>query len=366
MSSRIKFDPQQAFNEFTEYQRKMVQGAQLLRKTKGEDVQIATAPKNEVFRQDKTVLYHYEPMAKQVVKVPVLIVFGLVGRYTFIDLQDDRSLTRSLLKQGIDLYVVDWGTPTRGDRWLKMEDYIDGYLDACVEHICEQHKVPGITLLGICEGGTFSTCYAARHPKRVRNLILTITPIDFHPEIEGSPLHHGLINNWTRSMSGEDVDVLVEANGNLPGDMMSFLFSMMAPMNNLTKYSLGLYDVMDDEAKLMNFLRMEKWLADRPDHAGEAGKQWLKDLYQENRLIKGEFMLGGEPVDLKKITMPILNVFAQDDHIVPPKSTQPLQKKVGTKDYTALPLPGGHIGVFVSSKSQGILGKSIVDWLKTR
>ena len=82
--------------------------------------------------------------------------------------------------------------------------------------------------------------------------------------------------------------------------------------------------------------------------------------------MKGEFELGGEIVDLKKIAMPVLNVYAQDDHIVPPKSTQPLQKKVGTKDYTALPLPGGHIGVFVSGKSQGILGKGIADWLKAR
>jgi len=366
MTSRIQYDPQQAFNEFAEFSRKMLSGTDLLQKTKGEDVEIASAPKHEVFRRDKTVLYRYEPQAARTVQTPVLIVFGLVGRYTFIDLQEDRSLTRSLLKQGIDLYVVDWGTPTRGDRWLRMEDYIDGYLDDCVEHICREHKIPAITLLGICEGGTFSLCYAARHPERVRNLILTITPVDFHPDTSGSPLHHGLINAWTRSMSPEDVDLLVEANGNLPGDMMSFLFSMMAPMNNLTKYNLGLYDVMDDRGKLLNFLRMEKWLADRPDHAGEAAKQWLKDLYQENRLIKCEFELGGEVVDLKRVTMPVLNVFAQDDHIVPPSSTQPLQHKVGTGDYTALPLPGGHIGVFVSGKSQGILGKGIADWLKTR
>jgi polyhydroxyalkanoate synthase len=364
--SRIQFDPQQAFKEFADYSRKMTGGAQLLQKTKGADVEISTSPKTEVFRQDKTVLYHYESQAPLAVKVPVLIVFGLVGRYTFIDLQEDRSLTRNLLKQGIDLYVVDWGTPTRGDRWLRVEDYVDGYLDACVEHICRAHNVPAITLLGICEGGTFSLCYAARKPERVRNLILTITPVDFHPDITDSPKHHGLINAWTRSMTPEEIDLLVEANGNLPGDLMSFLFSMMAPMNNLTKYNLGLYDVMDDESKLLNFLRMEKWLADRPDHAGEAARQWLKDLYQENRLIKNEFVLGGEVVDLKKVTMPVLNVYAQDDHIVPPSSTQPLKEKAGTRDYTALPLPGGHIGVFVSGKSQGILGKGIADWLKTR
>ena len=117
---------------------------------------------------------------------------------------------------------------------------------------------------------------------------------------------------------------------------MSFVFSMMTPVRTLTKYNLGLLDVMDDEKKLLNFLRMEKWLADRPHHPGEAAKQWLKDLYQDNKLVKGEFELGGRKVDLKNITMPVLNVFAKDDHIIPPASTQALRLCVGTKDYTEL------------------------------
>ena len=114
---------------------------------------------------------------------------------------------------------------------------------------------------------------------------------------------------------------------------------------------------MDDEKKLLNFLRMEKWLADRPHHPGEAAKQWLKDLYQDNQLVKGEFGLGGRTVDLRKITMPVLNIFAKDDHIIPPKTHAGAGRLVGTKDYTRDRLPGGHVGVFVSGKSQGILGQ---------
>jgi poly[(R)-3-hydroxyalkanoate] polymerase subunit PhaC len=212
----------------------------------------------------------------------------------------------------------------------------------------------------------FTTAYAALNPRKIKSLTLTITPIDFHATAKDAPLHHGLIGLWARSMSHADVDRLIEANGNLPGELMSFVFSMMAPVNALTKYNLGLFDVMDDEKKLLNFLRMEKWLSDRPDHPGEAAKQWLKDLYQDNQLVKGEFRLGGRKVDLKKIDMPVLNVFAEEDHIIPPKSTQALKGLIGTRDYTELPLPGGHVGVFVSGKSQGILGKSIYAWLKTK
>jgi polyhydroxyalkanoate synthase len=362
---RIQVDPRDAAREFAEFSKRLDQGRQLLDKTRDKDVQIATTPKREVFRQDKVVLYHYTSTApKKTIATPVLMVYGLIGRYTMADLQEDRSLVRNLLAQGVDLYVVDWGTPTRGDRWLTLEDYIDGYLGECVDFIREKQKKEAISLLGICEGGVFTTCYAARNPKKVKSLTLTITPIDFHAGAKDAPLHHGLIGLWARSMSHADVDRLIEANGNLPGELMSFVFSMMTPVNALTKYNLGLFDVMDDEKKLLNFLRMEKWLADRPDHPGEAAKQWLKDLYQGNQLAKGEFKLAGSKVDLKKITMPVLNVFAEEDHIIPPKSTQALKSLIGTKKYTELPLPGGHVGVFVSGKSQGILGKNIYGWLK--
>jgi poly(3-hydroxyalkanoate) synthetase len=118
-----------------------------------------------------------------------------------------------------------------------------------------------INVLGICEGGVFTICYAALNPKRVKNLIVTITPVDFHADQAEGRTDHGFINLWTRSLSAEDVDRLIEANGNLPGELMSFVFSTMTPLSSLTKYNLGLMDVADDEKKLLNFLRMEKWLA---------------------------------------------------------------------------------------------------------
>ena len=111
---------------------------------------------------------------------------------------------------------------------------------------------------------------------------------------------------------------------------------------------------------------MEKWLADRPHHPGEAAKQLLVNLYKNNELIQGRFELGGRKVNLHDIRIPVLNVYAKDDHIIPPKTTQALRSAVGTKDYSEIGLDGGHVGVFVSGKSQGVLGKGIVDWLAKR
>jgi polyhydroxyalkanoate synthase len=147
---------------------------------------------------------------------------------------------------------------------------------------------------------------------------------------------------------------------------MGSVFSMMTPMRSMTKYNLDLLDVVDDRKKFLNFLRMEKWIADRPHHPGEAAKQWLKDLYQENKLVEGRFELGGRVVDLRHITCPVLNVYAKDDHIIPPATSQALGGKVGSSDYSELGLPGGHVGVFVGGKAQALLGSGIADWLAAR
>ena len=144
----------------------------------------------------------------------------------------------------------------------------------------------------------FTTCYAALYPETVEGMVLTITPIDFHGDTVDNRLGHGFINLWTRSLAPEDIDRLIEAHGTLPGEFMGSIFSMMTPMRTMLKYNLDLLEVVDDEKKLLNFLRMEKWIADRPHHPGEAAKQWLKDLYQDNKLVGNELELGGRKVDL--------------------------------------------------------------------
>ena len=157
----------QALAEFSDFNLKMARGQQMLQRLKDEDIQIATADKEVVFRQDKVTLYRYQATAKPSLKVPVLVAYGQIGRYTMTDLQEDRSMLRNLLALGVDVYAVDWGNPTRSDRWLTFEDYVDGYLNECVEFICHEHGLPAINLLGICEGGVFSLCYAALYPDRI-------------------------------------------------------------------------------------------------------------------------------------------------------------------------------------------------------
>jgi polyhydroxyalkanoate synthase len=125
-------------------------------------------------------------------------------------------------------------------------------------------------------------------------------------------------------------------------------------------------NMLDDEAKLLNFLRMEKWKADCPDLAGEMYRKYIKDLFRDNKFIKGTMELGGHKIDPKNITMPFLNVYATDDNIIPNSSTIPLNDKIGSKDKELYAFPGGHIGVFVGARSQKELAPKVAEWIKKR
>ena len=76
--------------------------------------------------------------------------------------------------------------------------------------------------------------------------------------------------------------------------------------------------------------------------------------------------IGGKTVDLGNIKMPVLNVYAMQDHLVPPSASQALKHHVGTDDYTELSFPGGHIGIYVSGKAQKQVPPAIGAWLDER
>ena len=134
---------------------------------------------------------------------------------------------------------------------------------------------------------------------------------------------------------------------------------------DLAKY-FGMLDMNGDNDKLSNFLRMEKWKSDCPDLSGEMYRKYIKDLFRDNKLIAGTFEMDGKVVDLKKMTVPFLNVYATEDNIIPNESTTSVMEFIGSKDKKLYAFPGGHIGVFVGAKSQKELAPSVAAWVLER
>lgn len=340
--------------EMTEMGQKILKSYDVLKEIK--EVDIATTPKTEVYKEDKLTLYRYNRDTEATYKTPVLIVYALVNTYKMLDLQPDRSYIKNLLNAGMDVYLIDWGHPTKGDRFLSIDDYVNGYINNCVDHIRKKHRLEKINILSICQGGTLSVIYSSLYPNKVKNLVTHVTPIDFDT-------NDGLLFRWSRDM---DFDKLVEANhGLIPGEFLNQGFDMLKPMMKVQKQQ-ALANSLEDRDKLMNFLRMERWISESPNQAGECFRQFMKELYQQNKLAKGELEVGGKKVNLKNLTCPLLNIFATEDHLVPPAATKPLNDLVGSTDKELYSFKGGHIGVFVGGKSQKELAPAVAEWLKKR
>ena len=348
--------PDALAEEMADYSRKLGEGINNL--IKAGEIDTGVTPREAVYQEDKLTLYRYlkPEHVKRQNPVPLLIVYALVNRPYMTDIQEDRSTIRGLLETGQDVYLIDWGYPDRADLSLTLDDYINGYIDRCVNHICETHGLDAINILGICQGGTFSLCYTAMHQDKVRNLVAMVTPVDFQTP-------DNMLSAWVQHM---DIDLLVDTLGNIPGEMLNWTFLSLKPFSLTGQKYVNMVDVLDDPRKVKNFLRMEKWIFDSPDQAGETFRQFIKDFYQQNKLLKDGVQIGAQTAQLADIACPVLNIYALQDHLVPPEASKALAGRTGSSDYTELAFPGGHIGIYVSGKAQKEVTPAIGNWLNER
>ena len=261
-----------------------------------------------------------------------------------MDLQPDRSLVRRLLEQGLDVYLIDWGNPDGADRLLELDDYINGYIDRCVRHVLARARhAASSNLLGVCQGGTFSLCYTALHPERVRNLITMVTPVDFHTP-------DNLLSRWVQ---GLDVDALVEAFGIVPGELLNNAYVALMPFRLLQQKYVHLLDGTLDAAQAENFMRMEKWIFDSPGQAGAAFGQFVAlDVPGEppggaarSSSAGGASISGGSASRCSTST-------AGRTTSCRPRRPSRSGAWSAASDYTALALDLGHIGMYVSARAQ--------------
>src|SRR5258706_7160434 len=229
-----------------------------------------------------------------------------------MDLQPDRSLIRRLVELGLDVDLIDWCYPDGADRFTDLNDYINGYLHRCLGVVLREHRLESTTVLGVCQGGTFSLCYAALHPERVRNLITMVTPVDFQTS-------DNLLSKWVQ---GIDVDALVAAHGIVPGEVLNAAYVSLMPFRLLQQKYVNLLDG-GDQAQIDNFMRMEKWIFDSPAQAGAAFAQFARWFFPENRLLKGTLELGGRRAGPPELTHPLLNIYPKPDPLVPPPPSTP-------------------------------------------
>ncbi|MFK7943209.1 MAG: alpha/beta fold hydrolase [Paracoccaceae bacterium] len=327
-------------------------------------IQIANTPRDLVWQDGKVTLWRYHPLASRNPDLPpIVLCHGLIGRQTMTDLRPERSLVRNLLAAGSDVLVVDWGDADVTDERHGLDHYVGRMIPDLLEAACAACDVEKVVLCGICQGGTLVGCHAARDASRLAGLITAVAPFDFDVFADDADPAHGMMNLWIRSFEPEDISALIDMEGNLSGEFIGLIFQQLNPVRTLAKYTVTMVETAADPHGMASFLAMEAWLMDRPDLPGKLAKEWLVDLYQDNRLAKGDLEIMGTPVDLSTLRLPVLNIFATRDHITPAPCALALARLAPYAPMTQMALPTGHIGAFVGAKSQSLLAPRIVAWL---
>jgi len=320
-------------------------------------VEVGETPNDVVYTENKLRLRHYHALTETQHDVPILVVYALINRPYILDLQPSRSVVRRLLEAGHDVYLIDWGEPSQLDASLGLYDYVERYLDNCVDVVRDRADRASINLLGYCMGGTLATIYAARHPEKVETLGLMAAGLYFDDT-------GGILELWGDEQYF-DPRALTETFGTVPAEFLDAGFALMDPVANyLTKY-VHLYDRFDNEDFVENFARMERWLADGVDVAGEVYAQFLEDIYQDNRLSRNELTVGGEPVDITRLDMPVLQIVGEYDHLVPSEASLGFNDAIPA-DVTVVTYPTGHVGMSMSEAAHRDLWPEVAEWFFER
>jgi polyhydroxyalkanoate synthase subunit PhaC len=320
-------------------------------------IRVGSTPYEVVLTRGTHRLLRYRRSTPAKHAQPVLFCYALVNRPFILDLRPGKSVVEKCLECGFDVYLIDWGEPTVSDRTLTLEHYVAGFLAESVRTISSQTRCP-LHLIGYCMGGTMAAIYAATHPDAIHTLTLLAAPIDF-----GS--RESLLNVWA-APENFDVDAFVDAYGNAPAWFLQACFLAMKPVQNLIQKNISFWENIEDPKFLETFFAMEMWVNDNIAVAGEAFREFVKAFYQENRLVRGEFRLCGQLVNLRNIRCPLLLLAAKEDHLVPPSSTTGILPYVSSRDVSSVVVEAGHVGLVVSSKAYQRVWPAATRWLADR
>ncbi len=299
----------------------------------------------------------YYPALREPAARPLLLVHALVSRPQVLDLGPGDSFIKRMQGQGHPVYLMDWGSPDAVDAGVSLADYVCGYLRTAVRLVRQRHAARSIDLLGVCQGGGLALCLASIEPRRIHRLVTLATAVDFHTPSDV----------LRRLMEAVDLPSALSPDGNVSGDLVAGMFERIRCLRRAPAERSPVQTLLDGPAgERQRLLNMLAWQSDYPDQAGRAWEEWVTASYRENRLVAGTLVLDGERVDMRRLTMPIMNVYARDDHLVPVAAVQALGRLVGARQYAEMELPCGHLGVFAGRRSLATLPAAVSTFLSGR
>jgi polyhydroxyalkanoate synthase len=315
---------------------------------------LGLSPKDLIWSRGHAQLWRYRS-DRVTLRPPLLIVFSLVSKSYVLDLRPGNSFVEHLRSAGFDVFLLDWREADEREAGERLEDYADGYLPEAVEHTRDAAGTDTVNLFGYCYGGVLSLLYAAHHPEApLRSLSVMATPVDFS--------RWGL---WRDLADHDLLDAVLDDAGNVPASTIRQGFRLLKPTGEVRQYATLLDNVWSDEY-VATYQAMTGWANDHVPFPGTDARQTMEMLVRDNGFVCDRVRLGGDPVRLSDIRVPLLTVLAERDHIVPEPVAAPLPELVGSEHDDVLRLDAGHVGLVVGRTAAKITIPRIIRFLESR
>ena len=314
---------------------------------------IGQTPRDLVWKRDKARLWRYRSDQRRF-RPPVLIVHSLVSKSYVLDLLPNTSLIRYLLREGFDIFLLDWVPPDPADAENTLETYVDGYLPEAIDALLEEAEADELTLIGYCFGGVLTLLLAAGHPELpIRSMMAMATPCDYR--------EMGFMSNMFREhrLNPEDV---IDETGLVPAQALDEGFQSLKPTEYVTQRMNFFQNLWNDEF-VEGFLAIAFWARDQVAFPGGVFRETVERLIRRNALLEGVIPHGRGEVRLADIRCPFLNAYAEQDTITPAASSAPLTGLVGSDDVSELRLESGHIGFVAGRQAAKVARPQIREWL---
>ena len=338
------------------------------------------SPHDIIYLKGKTRLLHYhgikekEKEEEENNSKPLLIIYAPINRFHIMDLNPKRSVVRNLLSNGLDIYLLDLGYPTKEDDKLSLYDYVD-YVKYAVQAILKKEKEKEeerqgqrqenkkISILGYCWGGILALIYTALEATKttqsddddntVKSLALMATPIDFSKE-------NTILANWSRAVN---IDKMMDEFGNMNGQILDLAFAMRNPPRYTSDKYFKLFKKLYDKEFVNTFIDVERWLYDTPPVPGNLHRQIINNCYKDNLLITNKMKVDDNYIDLRNITVPLLIIDAEKDDLVTTESAIAVSDYVSSREKDFLKSPGGHVALCVSDIAHEKLWPKAAEWI---
>ncbi len=284
---------------------------------------------------------------------PVVLFIGLVSRSYIFDLHRENSVARRLRDAGLDVYLLDWGTPGPADATNTLETYVLRYLPRALRAALAESHAEQASLLGYCMGGNLALLGLAGQELPVRSLVTMATPVDFTalPGLAGAVQRREL-----------DLASLVDWSGNVPPEHLSAFFRVRKPTADIPNWARLWENLWNDEF-VEAHQAMARWAREHVPFPGAAFRQVADQWLRQNAFMTGRLRLAGRPVDLRDVRCPTFSILAVRDDLVPPEAARPIGDLLDPEEFELLELEAGHAGLSTGRRAATTTIPRLQEWL---